>query len=132
LKQKTGGVIINDSSVAGITGIPGLPAYNASKHAINGLTKNLAIDYAKHNIRVTSINPSSTFTPLLERAIELHKKQSADKTQTESFVGVKQTSLLQRPSEAYEQASAILFLASDDSTHITGATVTTDGGFTSY
>lgn len=132
IKQQTGGVIINDSSVAGITGVPGLPAYNASKHAINGLTKNLAIDYAKYNIRVNSVNPSSTFTPLLERSIELHKDQVADKTQTESFVGTKQASLLQRPSQASEQASAILFLASDDATHMTGATVATDGGFTSY
>lgn len=132
IKQKTGGIIINDSSVAGITGIPGLPAYNASKHAINGLTKNLAIDYAKYNIRVNSVNPSSTFTPLLENSIKLYKKQSTDPTQTESFVGAKRASLLQRPSEAFEQAAAILFLASEDATHMTGATVTTDGGFTSY
>lgn len=132
VKQNSGGVIVNVSSVAGITGVPGLPAYNASKHALDGLTKNLAIDYAKYNIRVTSVNPASTFTPLLDRALEFHKKQSADKTQTESFVGAKQASLLQRPSKASEQASAILYLASDDSTHMTGATVTSDGGFTSY
>lgn len=132
LEQKTGGVIINNSSSAGIIGVPGLPAYNASKHAVNGLTKNLAMDYAQYNIRVNSVNPSSTFTPLLENAIELNKKQSQDPSQKESFVGVKQTSLLKRPSYASEQAAAILFLASEDATHMTGATVTTDGGFTTY
>ncbi len=132
LEQNTGGIIINNSSSAGIIGVPGLPAYNASKHAVNGLTKNLAMDYAQYNIRVNSINPSSTFTPLLENAIELHKKQSQDPSEKESFVGAKQTSLLQRPSYASEQAAAILFLASNDATHMTGATVTTDGGFTTY
>lgn len=132
IKQKTGGVIINNASVAGMIGVPGLPAYNASKHAVNGLTKNLAIDYAKHNIRINSVNPASTFTPLLDRSLELYKKQSEDPSQTESFVGAKQSSLLKRPSNSSEQAAAILFLASDDSTHMTGAVMATDGGFTAY
>lgn len=132
IKQKTGGVIINNSSVAGITGVPGLPAYNASKHAVTGLTKNLAIDYAKYNIRINSVHPSSTFTPLLEHAKELAEKQLVNHSSNESFVGTKQMSLLKRPSTAAEQASAILFLASDDSTHMTGANVATDGGWTAF
>lgn len=140
IKQKTGGVIINNSSVAGLTGIPGLPAYNASKHAINGLTKNLAIDYSsKFNIRINSINPSATVTPILEESRELYKEQMAkakekgiDLSKTESFVGSKHQSLLKRPAESSEQASAILFLASDDASHMTGSTVAVDGGWTTF
>ena len=140
IKQKSGGVIINDSSVAGLTGIPGLPAYNASKHAVNGLTKNLAVDYSgKFNIRINSINPSSTATPILERSMEIFKEQmnkakekGVDLSQTESFVGSKHESLIKRPSNPSEQASAILFLASDDASHMTGSTVATDGGWTAF
>lgn len=139
MKQKTGGVIINNASAAGLTGVPGLPAYNSSKHAVNGLTKNIAMDYSKYNIRINSINPSSTITPILERSLELYKKQiieaknaGIDLSKSESFVGSKHESLLKRPSEASEQAAAILFLASNDSTHMTGAAMATDGGWTTF
>ncbi|MGL5116383.1 MAG: SDR family NAD(P)-dependent oxidoreductase, partial [Beijerinckiaceae bacterium] len=66
--QGAGGAIVNVGSIAGMTGLSGNPAYVASKHAVNGLTKNAAIDYAPYGIRINSVNMSATDTPMVERA----------------------------------------------------------------
>lgn len=60
LAQNEGGVIVNNASIAGLIELPGTPAYISSKHAVNGLTKNLALDYARYNIRVSTVNPAGT------------------------------------------------------------------------
>lgn len=135
--QGQGGALVNVASIAGLTGIPGNPPYNASKFACNGLTKNMALDYAKYGIRVNSINPDGTTTPLAEQAMRfvMESREAAKKAGKEpdnSMAGLKTTSLFKRPSEAEEQASVILFLLSKDASHITGATVATDGGWTCY
>lgn len=139
IKQKSGGAIVNNASIAGLTGLPGSPAYVASKHALNGLTKNLAIDYAKFGIRVNSINPAPTKTPMREEAndfvrqcMEEAQKSGAPINKTQTMGGMKTASLLMRDAEAEEQAAAILFLASEDASYMTGATMQTDGGWTSY
>ena len=139
IAQNNGGVIVNNASIAGITGLPGNPAYVASKHAVNGLTKNLALDYAKFNIRVNSVNPAGTDTPMVVEAYELvkRKKQEAidkgmDPAQAQSMAGQKTQTMQNRNATAEEQAASILFLASDDATHMTGATLQTDGGWTSF
>lgn len=139
IEQKDGGVIVNNASIAGLTGLPGNPAYVASKHAINGLTKNLALDYAKYGIRINSVNPAGTTTPMVAEAYEYVKarreaaiKAGMDPKKAQSMAGQKQTSMLEREATAEEQAASILFLASDDATHMTGATVQTDGGWTSF
>lgn len=139
LKQNKGGVIVNNASIAGMTGLPGNPAYVSSKHAVNGLTKNLALDYAKFNIRVNSVNPAGTDTPMVREAYEFVKarKEAAiakglDPSAAQSMAGQKTQSMLKRDATAEEQAASILFLASDDSTHMTGSIVQTDGGWTSF
>lgn len=139
ISQQTGGVIVNNASIAGVTGLPGNPAYVASKHAVNGLTKNLALDYAKFGIRINSVNPSGTKTPMVDEAYA-YVKQKIDEAikngvpaeQIQSMAGQKTKSILQREALAEEQAASILFLASDDATHMTGAIVQTDGGWTSF
>jgi NAD(P)-dependent dehydrogenase (short-subunit alcohol dehydrogenase family) len=68
LQQGSGGAIVNVGSIAGMTGLAGNPAYVASKHAVNGLTKNAAVDYAPYGIRVNSVNMAATDTPMVERA----------------------------------------------------------------
>lgn len=137
IEQGTGGALVNVASVAGLTGIPGNPPYNSSKFACNGLTKNMALDYAKYGIRVNSINPDGTATPLTDIAMGyvMEAREAAKKAGKEpdnSMAGLKTTSLFKKMSEAEEQASVILFLLSCDASHITGATLATDGGWTCY
>lgn len=139
IAQNNGGVIINNASIAGLTGLPGNPAYVTSKHAVNGLTKNLALDYARFNIRINSVNPAGTDTPMVEEAMEYVKARRAqaiangiDPAQAQSMAGQKTQTIQKRNATAQEQAASILFLASDDSTHMTGATMQTDGGWTSF
>ena len=139
IAQGDGGVIVNNASIAGLTGLPGNPAYVASKHAVNGLTKNLALDYARYGIRVNSVNPAGTATPMVEEAYAyVMEKQAAavaaglDPAEAASMAGQKTESMLKRDATAEEQAASILFLASDDASHMTGEVVATDGGWTSF
>ena len=139
LAQGEGGAIVNNASIAGVTGLPGNPAYVASKHAVNGLTKNLALDYAAHGVRVNSVNPAGTTTPMVQEAYEYvmaRQKEAiaagADPAAAQSMAGEKQNSMLRREALPEEQAASILFLASDDASHMTGAIVATDGGWTSF
>lgn len=139
IAQGQGGAIVNNASIAGMTGLPGNPAYVASKHAVNGLTKNLALDYARHNIRVNSVNPAGTATPMVTEAYAfvLRKQKEAQQAgisveEAQSMAGQKTDSMLKRDATAEEQAASILFLVSDDATHMTGEIVATDGGWTSF
>lgn len=139
LKQKTAGVIVNNASIAGLTALPGNPAYVASKHAVSGLTRNLALDYAKYGIRVNSVNPAATKTPMVDEAMEfvrakMEKTQASglSKEDAMSMAGDKTSNIQHRQATAQEQAASILFLASDDSTHITGTLFATDGGWTAF
>jgi len=139
VKQGKGGVIVNNASIAGLTGLPGNGAYVASKHAVNGLTRNMALDYAKYNIRVNSVNPAGTDTPMVEEAFayvseQMKKAMEAgmDPAEAQSMAGQKTETLLKRNATPQEQAASILFLASDDATHITGTLFATDGGWTAF
>ena len=134
--QQRGGAVGNVASIAGLTGLPGNCAYSASKHAVNGLTRNAALDYAGHGVRINSVNMAQTETPMVDRAREF-VRWVAGSGQTGSMASLKSRSLLQ-PSAAepgsspWEQAAIILFLLSDDASNITGALYATDGGWTAY
>lgn len=139
LLQGNGGVIVNNASIAGMTGLPGNPAYVASKHAVNGLTKNLALDYARYGIRINSVNPAGTATPMVEEAMAFVKAKmqeavaaGMDPSKAQSMAGQKTKTMQEREATAEEQAASILFLASEDASHMTGATMQTDGGWTSF
>lgn len=138
MKQQRGGAIVNVASVAGLRGFGGTPSYVASKHAVNGLTKNAAIDYAPFGIRVNSVCMATTITPMYERAFQL-LRQRAESGFRESGIGMlKIDSLLQwsnqqkTGSTAAEQVAVMLFLLSPESSNLTGANYATDGGFTTY
>ena len=138
LAQQRGGSIVNVASVAGLRGFGGTPSYVASKHAVNGLTKNAAIDYAAFGIRVNSVCMGTTVTPMFERAFQL-LGQRARSGHKDTGVGMaKINSLLQfgdqekRGSTAAEQVAVMLFLLSPEASNITGANYATDGGFTTY
>jgi NAD(P)-dependent dehydrogenase (short-subunit alcohol dehydrogenase family) len=134
--QGRGGAVVNVASIAGLTGLPGNCAYSASKHAVNGLTRSAALDYAAHGIRVNSVNMAQTETPMVDRARDFVRWASGY-GQAGSMASLKSRSLLQ-PSAAdpgaspWEQAAIILFLLSGDASNITGALYATDGGWTAY
>jgi len=138
MAQKRGGSIVNVASVAGLRGFGGTPSYVASKHAVNGLTKNAAIDYAPFGIRVNSVCMGTTITPMYERAFQL-LRQRAQAGYKDTGIGMlKIDSLLQwsnqekRGSTAAEQVAVMLFLLSPEASNLTGANYATDGGFTTY
>jgi cyclopentanol dehydrogenase len=116
-----GGSIINMSSTAGFIATVAHPAYTASKGGSRLLTKAAAKEYARSNIRVNSIHPGFTNTELT--APYLESEQGRKDMQAENPMG--------RAGEAIEIATATLFLASDDSTFMTGSELVVDGGQTS-
>ena len=138
LKQGRGGSIVNVASVAGLRGFGGTPSYVASKHAVNGLTKNAAIDYAPYGIRVNSVCMATTVTPMYERAFALLKQRAMSGYRDSGIGMMKIDSLLQwsnqekRGSTAAEQVAVMLFLLSPEASNVTGANYATDGGFTTY
>lgn len=112
------GSIINVSSILGFMAMPNLGIYNSSKHAILGLTKTDAIDYAKEGIRINAVAPGFIDTPLL-----LEETRAALK----STINRIPQGRLASPEEV---ADTICFLASGMATHITGVTLPVDGGMT--
>ena len=118
------GSIINTSSVAGLHGSPYLSPYITSKHAIVGLTKAAALEAAGANVRVNSIHPSPVNTRMmrsLEAGINPKNAETARDNMSRNIP-------LGRYGETTDIAKLVLFLASDDSTFITGAQYTIDGG----
>ena len=119
MAKQGSGVIINLSSVAGVTGFPGHAAYTASKHGVIGLTKTAAIDYAKVGIRVNAICPAYTHTPMLDRMLEQHPDLEAKLISRVP---------LRRLGSAEEIAQAVIYLFSDAAAFITGHSLVMDGG----
>ena len=119
--DKGGGVIINTASVAGILASPNISAYCASKAGVILLTKAMALEYGKRNIRVNCICPSFVQTPFSEPLIPVdpEARQAFMRTQPMGRVG-----------QPEEIARAALYLASDDSTFVTGVALVVDGGWT--
>lgn len=115
-----GGVIVNCSSVAGLVGFPGLPAYVASKHGLNGLTKTAALEYAQEGIRINSVCPGVIRTEMIDR---ITGKDPETEKQFESMEP------MGRMGEPREIADAVVWLCSEGASFVTGHTLTVDGGF---
>jgi len=115
-----GGAIVNISSIAGMIACFGFPnlAYVASKFAVRGMTKAVAAEFGKHNIRVNSIHPGFILTPMMVEATD------------ENGGGAAEMTMLKRMGQAEEVARLMLFLVSDDSAFITGMEHVIDGGMT--
>jgi NAD(P)-dependent dehydrogenase (short-subunit alcohol dehydrogenase family) len=124
-----GGSIINTSSIYGLTGTPYYSAYCATKGAIVTFTKSVALEYATKNIRVNCICPANVSTEMVEKEIELWGEGDPHKME-EQRVKMAQLQPIGRMATPEEIAKLVLFLASDDSSYITGAAIPIDGGFT--
>ena len=124
MKAHGGGVILNTASTAGIRPRPGLAVYNASKAAVINLTKTLALELAPHHIRVVSLCPVATDTPMLRSFIGV--EQGADEAEARKrFIAPIPMGRLNRPEDL---ASAAVFLASPDAEMVTGTAFEVDGG----
>jgi 3-oxoacyl-[acyl-carrier protein] reductase len=124
MKAQGGGVILNTASTAGIRPRPGLAVYNASKAAVITLTKTLAVELAPHRIRVVSICPVATDTPMLPSFIGV--EQGADEAEgRRRFISTIPWGRLNRPEDI---ARAAVFLASSDAEMVTGTAFEIDGG----
>ena len=110
-----GGTIVNTASMYGWVGSPGSAAYNAAKGGVINLTRSLALEYATRNIRINALAPGFIDTPIIPE---------------ESKEVLKTMTPMQRLGQAEEMAKAVLFMASDDSSFMTGNVLTVDGGYT--
>ncbi|XP_004529530.1 uncharacterized protein LOC101450070 [Ceratitis capitata] len=119
---KTQGSIVNVSSVAGLRSFPGVSVYCTSKAALDQFTRCIALDLAPHKVRVNVVNPGVIITDF-QRRLGMTEEEYA-----QYLVRCKETHALGRVGEAKEVADAILFLASDKSSFITGASLPIDGG----
>jgi len=118
MRARRKGSIINFSSIWGNAGVPALAAYHATKGAVRTLTKHAAVAYGPDNVRVNSMHPGITATvPVL-----------VDQPEEVSAVIVKATPL-GRMADPVEIANGVLFLASDESSFMTGAELVVDGGY---
>ncbi|WP_260287151.1 SDR family NAD(P)-dependent oxidoreductase [Peribacillus aracenensis] len=113
IKQKAGAVV-NIASRGSFVGVPGLSVYAASKHAVMGFTRSVALEVARQGIRVNAVCPGATNTPMLRSA----EKMSYSTASIPDG----------RCAEPEEIAQAVLFLASDLASHITGQSMVVDGG----
>jgi len=126
MKGNGAGSIVNMSSVAGIIGHGGLPAYCASKAGVRLLTKSVALHCARkgYNIRCNSVHPSFADTPMLQTMVA--SARNPEKT----LALYRAAAPLGRLARPFDVAQTVLFLASDESTFTTGAELVVDGGLT--
>ena len=121
LAQGGGGAIVNTSSLAGLAGSKGGPAYVASKHGVVGLTKAAALEYGRHGIRVNAVCPGPIRTPMMERIMAMSGNQAAE----ERFIKGEPLRRFGQPSEIGE---AVAWLCSDHASYVTGIPMPVDGG----
>lgn len=118
MRQQGGGAIICISSLSGLVGNGLQASYNASKHGVIGLVRSMAVDHASDNIRVNVVCPGSMNTPLTETIPE------------EKLAPYREANLMKRFAAPGEVAQAVLFLASDEASFVTGSVLVADGGYT--
>ena len=123
LMMAHGGAIINTASSAGVSGIPGCAAYTATKGATVTLTRSLAVDYGKYNIRTNCIAPAAIET-------EMVKESNLNDPNFDNEFFLKQITPLRRWGKPEDVAALAVFLASDEAGYLNGTIIPCDGGIT--
>ena len=124
MRDAGGGSIVNVSSVAAVAAVPRLTAYKISKAGVNALTQNLAVQYAKHGVRVNAIMPGLIDTPMAVDAAARATGRTREEVAAERDARVP----LGTMGSAWDVAHAALFLASDEAKFVTGVLLPVDGG----
>ncbi|WP_116201412.1 SDR family NAD(P)-dependent oxidoreductase [Amycolatopsis circi] len=122
LRASGNGSVVNTSSVLGLVGSGAAAAYQASKGAVRLLTKTAAVEYATRGVRVNSVHPGVIATPMIQDLLDDQGDQQPDIVRTP----------MRRAGSPAEIAHAMLFLASDESSFVTGTELVVDGGLTAY
>ncbi len=124
MKAAGGGSIVTLGSEMGLVAVPESPAYNASKGAVIMFTKSIAVDLIRHNIRVNSLCPGITRTPLLQAEVDNSLDPAKTAAEQASWAPI------MRVADPREIAQGALWLASDDSSFTVGSCLVIDGGYT--
>lgn len=124
LKKAGGGSIVITASTESLRGNEGVVAYTASKHAVVGLCKTAALEWARHNIRVNCVNPGPCDTPLLRQVEEIMTRKGVRDVRERSVAIIP----MKRLARVEEVANFIAFIASDAASYSTGGTYLLDGG----
>ncbi len=124
LTAKGGGAIVNVSSRTATAGVPGMAVYGASKGALEALSRAAAVELGPHQVRVNVVAPGLTRTRMNEEWVSVQPDPEAFLRQLEARIPQGRLALPE------EVAAAIVYLASDEARHVTGATVAVDGGYT--
>lgn len=123
MMEHGGGNIVNCSSYGGTHGVGAMSAYTASKHAVIGLTKAAAVEYAKLGVRINAVCPGSVQTPLIEALSDVAGEISAGTSE-----GQAEQPGMNRVGQPNEVAEVVMFLCSEASSFVTGASIAIDGG----
>ncbi|MGG2396693.1 SDR family NAD(P)-dependent oxidoreductase [Pseudomonas sp. SH1-B] len=121
MRAQGSGAIVNNSSLGGLVGVPGRVAYHAAKHALVGMTKSAALEYAAQGIRINCICPGIIETPMVAGMLE---------GETEVMNEMMKDVPIRRLGKAEEIADAVLWLSSPGSTFVVGVALPIDGGYT--
>lgn len=121
MREKGSGAIVNCSSVGGLVGGKALGIYYGTKHAVLGLTKSAAMDYAAQGIRVNAVCPGTIQTPMVQKMLD-EQPEAMDEFMSMQAIG--------RLGQPEEIAQAVLWLCSDGASFVTGAALAVDGAFT--
>jgi SDR family mycofactocin-dependent oxidoreductase len=133
IEQGTGGSMILTSSTAGLKGTPNVAAYTASKHAVVGIMRTLALELALYRIRVNTVHPTGVATRMIlnEATFRLFMPDVAHPTREQAAEVFQSTNALPIPwVEPVDISNAVLFLASDEARYVTGTELKVDAGYT--
>lgn len=120
MTEQRSGAIVNSASIAGLVGIPRQPIYVASKHAVAGMTKSAAVEFADRGVRINAVAPGLVDTPLMERIYASNPDLHAEANDWQP---------IGRPGKPEEIAEAVAWLLSDRASYVLGHIMAVDGGF---